>query len=113
MKRNDITSNIQRIAAFEDRLNVKFEALSAFEVKEEYSDDHEIVVRGELHAVNGSHIQNDLKIELSIFDVNGRIIETSRDYVEAEEFFCFHTFEINCYVPPNAVSKLRLVPITS
>jgi hypothetical protein len=79
MKRKDITLSIQRIVAFEDRLNVKFEALSAFEIKEEYSEDHEVIVRGELHAVNGSHIQNDLKIELSIFDVNGRIIETSRD----------------------------------
>ncbi len=110
MKRKDITELIQRMEAFEARLNVAFEALSAFETKDQYEDDHSVVVRGELHATSGSTINQDIELQLSVFDSNGRVIETASDYIDSEKFFGFHAFDINCTVPPKTVTKLRLVP---
>lgn len=110
MKRKDITSSIERLEAFEKRLNVKFESLSAFETKEEYEDDHNVVVLGELHATSGTGIDGDIEIQLTVYDNSGRIIKTATEYVDSEKFFGFHTFEINCAVPPKTVAKTRLIP---
>ena len=110
MSRKDITSLLQRLDAFEERLGVRLEALSAFESKEEFQDEADITVRGELHSVNGTNLDQDINLELSVFDAEGRIIETGIDWIQAESFFGFHTFQITCYAPPGTTQKLRLVP---
>ncbi len=110
MKRKDITAGLQRLDAFEQRLNVRFEALSAFETKQVYDEEHEVVVRGELHSTSGTKITGDIDIQLSIYDCEGRVIQTESEYVDSEKFFGFHTFEMICSVPPKTVAKVRLVP---
>ena len=110
MKRKDITSSIERLEAFEKRLNVKFESLSAFETKEEYLDDHNVVVLGELHAIRDTGISEDIEIQLTVYDNSGRVIKTATEYIDSDKFFGFHTFEITCTVPPKTVTKTRLIP---
>lgn len=110
MKRKDITAWMQRLEAFEERLNVRFEALSAFETKQEFDEEHEVVVRGELHSVSGTKIVEDIDIQLSVYDCEGRVIQTESEFVDSDRFFGFHTFEMRCSVPPKTVAKIRLVP---
>lgn len=110
MKRKDITAALQRLDAFEQRLNVRFEAVSAFEIKQDYDDEHEVVVRGELHATSGTSLAGDVVIQLSVYDAEGRVIQTESEFVDSEKFFGFHTFEMTCSVPPKTVAKVRLVP---
>lgn len=110
MSKKDITAIVQRLDAFEERLGVRIEALSAFESKNEYSEDADIVVRGELHSVSGTTLKQDIKLEVSAYDVEGRVIATDSDYIDSESFFGFHTFEISCDVTPGIAKKLRLVP---
>lgn len=110
MSKKDITAIVQRLDAFEERVGVRIEALSAFEVKEEYSDDADITVRGELHAVSGTNLENDLALQMSVYDSEGRVVQTSSDYIDSDSFFGFHTFEIRCYAAPGLAKKIRLVP---
>jgi hypothetical protein len=110
MKRRDITSLLELNDAFEKRLKVKLEGLSAYEIKEEDEDDHNVIVRGELHALGHTQISADIMLQLSLIDASGRVVATADDCVWAEKFFTYHTFEINCNVPPKTVAKLRLVP---
>ena len=101
----DITNLIQQLEAFEERLGVRIEAVSAFA-----DDDDSITVRGELHCTDGTTLAKDVTIQLSVYDTAGRVIGTSQDYVDAESFFGFHTFEITCYDNSRAATKLRLFP---
>lgn len=110
MAKKDITSLVQRLDAFEERLGVRIEALSAFESKDKYDDDADITIRGELHSVSGTSLEHDIKLEISVYDAEGRIVQTGRDYIDSESFFGFHTFEISCDVTPGATKKLRLIP---
>ncbi len=110
MQRRDVTNQIQRLDAFEERLNVRFEALSGYEYKESYGDEHSVKVCGELHAINGTSIANDIIIQLSVHDKEGRVIAIANESVDAENFFGFHTFEIECNVPPKSAAKLRVLP---
>ncbi len=110
MSKKDITDLVQRLDAFEERLGVRIVALSAFEVKDEYSDDADITVRGELHAVSGTNLANDLQLQISVYDAAGRVIQTDIDYIDSDSFFGFHTFEIKCSVAPGLAKKIRLVP---
>lgn len=110
MSKKDITSLVQRLDAFEERLGVRIEALSAFESNEEYEDEVDIKVRGELHSTSGTNLEDDINLELSVYDSEGRVISTGSDWIEAESFFGFHTFEIVCYVTPGTVKKLRVIP---
>ena len=110
MKRRDVTALVQRIEAFESRHGVRIEALSAFETKEDFSTDHFLILRGELHAVGGSELDKDLELQVSVFDENGRVVATETDVVHSEKFFGFYTFEINCTVPPKTLARIRIVP---
>ena len=106
----DITKLVQRLEAFEDRLNVRIEAISAFETEPDGDAQTLITVRGELHSEEGASISQDINIQLSVYDSEGRVILTSEDYVNSESFFGFHTFELHCYVNAGSATKLRLYP---
>ena len=110
MSKKDITSLVQRLDAFEERLGVRIEAMSAFQSEKDSDGEVNIVVRGELHAVSGTSLDNDVDLEISVFAADGRVVETASDYIESDSFFGFHTFQISCYVDGQAPKKLRLIP---
>ncbi len=110
MSKKDITEIVQRLDAFEDRLGVRIEAMSAFESKDEYEDEAEITVRGELHSVHGTSLDQNVTLGVYVYDAEGRVIETASRYIVAKSFFGFHTFEISCYVTPGIAKRIRLVP---
>ncbi len=110
MKRKDVTSLVQRVEAFEARFGVRIQGLSAFETKEHYSADHNLIVCGEIHSVNGSELARDIEIQIAVLDEKGRVITTETEYLDAEKFFSFHTFEIHCAIPPKMLARVRIVP---
>lgn len=110
MGKKDITDLVQRLDAFEERLGVRIEALSAFVDTEEYEGEVCVDVRGELHAISGTTLQDDLELAVSVYDAGGRVVQTSTDYVEQDSFFGFHTFDMSCYVKTGLVHKIRIVP---
>ncbi len=118
MARKDISSLVEQLEAFEKKLKVRIEAVSAFEEDEEDEEEDDegdgesdITVRGELHPVNGTEISQDIAIRLSVYDAAGRLIETCEDFVDAESFFGFHTFELNCVTEAGSAKRLKLFPV--
>lgn len=111
MAKTDITNKVQRLEAFEERLGVRLEAISAFEsVPDDDDDEVDISIRGELHSTNGTNITDHIDLQASFYDAEGRVIETSSDFIQADSFFGFHTFDLSCYLPAGACAKVRLVP---
>lgn len=110
MQRKDITDRVEQLQPFEDRLKVTIKAVSAFACRDDEDEDVRIVVRGELHPGDGDTLSQDIQINLSIYDKSDRVIETDSDFVNAEDFFGFHTFELSCYPHTTSISKLRLYP---
>lgn len=93
MSKKDITSLVQRLETFEERLGVRIEGLSAFESTEVFDGEVDIKVRGELHAASGTNLEQDISLELSVHDAEGQVIQTGSDYIVSESFFGFQTFE--------------------
>ena len=110
MGKKDITDLVQRLDAFEERLGVRIEAMSAFLGEVDDDGEVEVSVRGELHAVSGTKLQDNLELALSVYDADGRVVQTTSDYVYEESFFGFETFDMRCYVSSGLVSKIRIVP---
>ena len=110
MKKKDITSIVQRLDAFEERLGVRIEALSAFESVEDFDGEIEVTVRGELHSEGGTTLDQDVDLEVAVYDGEGRVVETSSQRFRTDSFFGFATFQISVYLTPGLAKRLRLIP---
>ena len=106
----DVTSRIERLEVFEERLGVTLESLSAF--VEDYGTDGSVLrVRGELQTRNGTELQEDIALVVAAYDTSGRIIGTSSShYYRVAEFFGLETFECVVMLPLSQVSKVRVYP---
>lgn len=110
MPKKDVTSLVQRLEAFEDRAKVRIEAVSAFLSDVDDDGEQSLHVRGEVHAVEGTSISNDISLELTVYDPEGRVVETSSDHIWSDSFFAFHTFDLSVYVTAGLASRIRLIP---
>jgi len=110
VSKKDITALVERQENFEQRAKVRIDAISAFLSDADDDGEQSVHVRGEVHAIDGTSISNDTELELSIFDGGGRVVETSSDYISAEAFFTFLTFDISAYVPEGLVRRIRILP---
>lgn len=81
----DITNLIERLEAFEDRLGVRLESLSA--KFEQYDDTGFVKVLGELHPQSGTTLQKDIELIVAAYDSSSRIVGTGSTYLEASGFF--------------------------
>lgn len=107
--KTDISSIIERFEAFEERVGVRLDALSAY--LEGGSEDSTITVYGELHARNGGVLSRSVDLTLAAYDGNGRVVGRSSTTFDLENFFGFSTFEINIFdLPVGKLSRLRLIP---
>lgn len=103
----DVTSKIERLEVFEERLGVMLESLSAF------VDDvvpYFLWVRGELHTRNGTELQEDVELMVAAYDSSGRVIGTGTRRYLAEDFFGLETFDLGFSLPLSQVSKVRVYP---
>ncbi len=115
MAKLDLTSKIERLEAFEERLMVSFKSLSAFidaEDEDEDGDDDYITVdvRGEIHAATGTKIKKDVTVVIAVYDKSDRVIGTSESTYYSDDFFGFDTFTESVHVPVRNVAKIRIYP---
>jgi len=111
--KTDITNRLERLKAFEERLGVRFEAISAFlSTPDDYDTEWSVEVKGELHPLQGTEIGGDLLLEISAYDAEGRVVEIGQTYVLQESFFGFETFGFRLSAPVG-IAKLRLIPKVS
>lgn len=116
MAKLDLTSKIERLEAFEERLMVSFKSLSAFIDAEDDDDDDDdddyimVDVRGEIHAATGTKIKKDVTVVIAVYDKSDRVIGTSEFTYYSDDFFGFDTFTESVHVPVRNVAKIRIYP---
>lgn len=102
----DITSLIERLEAFEDRLGVRLEGLFA-----SLDEDIEwIDLNGEIHPQAGTELQEDVELIATVYDSDGRVIETSAAFFDTESFFGFEVFSLSLNVGDIQPAKVRIYP---
>ena len=106
---DDVTSKIERLEVFEERLGVTLESLSAF-LQGDGGEGFLLIVRGELQPRNGAELREDVELMIATYDSSGRIIGTNSRTYYAQTFFGLETFDLGVYLPLSQVSKIRVYP---
>lgn len=104
----DVTEQLQRLEAFEERMGVRLEAL--------YADFHEnqngfhLTVNGELHPREGTQLSQNMRVVVDAYDSSGRLICKSDDIFWCEKFFGFQSFSIILNPRTSDLPKVRVYP---
>lgn len=108
MRVEDVSNLIERLEAFEERVGVRLESLSAQLAR---SDDHAyLTVLGEVHPQAGTDLQEDVELVIAVYDSSARVVGTASHSLEASTFFGFETFEIVAEIYVNKVTRVRIYP---
>lgn len=102
-----ILKKIERLEAFEERLDVRFENISV-----KIYENNSVSVYCEIHSNKGTAIEKSIKIECIAYDAESQILEVKNTYVSKDDFFGFEILEF--YFGDGGIadkiSKLRLYP---
>jgi hypothetical protein len=105
----DVTSLIERLEAFEDRVGVRLESLGA-ELDPMLDDLVHLNVRGELHPQSGTELPQDVELVIAAYDASSKIVGTTSRRFEAEGFFGFEIFEETIGIHVNNLKRIRIFP---
>ncbi len=102
---------IERLEIMEEKLGIAVEG--AYAIFEQDSDgDSYVIVNGEVHTVNGTKLDEDIEIILTVYNNKGKVISTSSTFFASDNFFMikpFHFYEDVIEMP----AKIRLYPVKS
>lgn len=108
MAKVDLTSKIERVEAFEERVGVRFQGMSAFL---ETDDDYILLqVHGEIHASSGAELMDDVTVVIAVYDQSDRVVGTCTSYYYSESFFGFEAFSESLSLSVKNISKIRVYP---
>jgi hypothetical protein len=102
-----LLNKIERLEAFEERMNVRFENIS---VKVESNDSFSVFF--ELYSNSGTNLDETVFIDFVVYDIDGNILELQKNYASKDTFFGFQIFKFACYEDSilDKVSKIRIFP---
>lgn len=105
----DVTQLVERLEAFEDRLGVQLESLSA---QLDVINDESVYlwVRGELHPTSGTELGQSVELVVAAYDSASRVVGTSTRYFDASSFFGFEIFEIVVQINVKNLTRIRIHP---
>lgn len=108
----DYTAKVTYLAAFEQRLGVAFHAVSAYGAQRQALTTGAVTVHGEVHAARGNTIQRTVQLNVTIYDLDQRVIGTSNTTISPDVFYCFEVFALGVTlpVPVSQVAQIRLYP---
>lgn len=110
MKKNDLTSLVERMPAFEEKIGVTVSGISVFLQEDEDSEYITLSVGGEAHAANGRSAREDFSIKIVVYDKNDCVIGTANAIFDSEEFFGFDAFSEGIEIPTTQIGKIRIFP---
>ncbi len=102
-----LLNKIERLEAFEERLNVRFENISV-----KTNESGWVFLLFELHTNNGTTLEEILNIVCTAYDIDGQILEVDDCTAYKDNFFGFEVFKISFIEDGIAdkINKLRLYP---
>jgi len=101
----DVTRLIERLEAFEERAGVRLEALFAH-----FDSYGYLRVNGEMHPRGGTTIEQDISVQIGVYDSAGRLLAVDVTTVSADGFFGFQAFSNTTTLPLPRFSKIRVYP---
>ena len=108
-KERNLNSLIEHLEAFEERLGVRFEALSAW--YESHHGEHELFVGGELHVENGSTLTRPISVAADAYNSSNQLLATESHEFDPTTFFGYETFLIWIQrLPHDNLEKIRIYP---
>lgn len=104
-----LLKKIERLDAFEERLEVQFEKLS---IKVDNDESNWFSLFGELHTTGGTELKNSIEVICVLYDKEGKILEQSTEYFSVDSFFGFEVFEFRFQEDgiANEVGSIRIYP---
>ncbi len=100
-----LLNKIERLEAFEERLDVRFENIS-IKIKE----NNHITIFTELHKNNGTTIDETIQIMCVAYDLNGQILEVDSGIAFKSTFFGFQIYQFD-FQEDNVVDKIGKIRI--
>jgi hypothetical protein len=95
---------IERLEFIEEKMEVKLESLFAYENDSTWSSgigtSKRFVINGELHAIDGSQLKQNVRLVLSAHDSSGRVLSSE-------------STGIHVYAYKELVTKVRIYPTPS
>lgn len=109
--KKEYIENIERLEIMEEKFGIILEGLNA-EISFYEDDDtmSDVYIYGEIHAANGSTIEEDIVIVLTAYDKNGKVIGTGKEYIEKENFFAIHSLDGQISNIISKPAKIRIYP---
>lgn len=103
--------NIEQLEIMEEKFGINLEGLNA-QISFYDSDDNmpDVNIFGEIHAANGTGIKEDIEIVATAFDQEGKVIGTTTDYIEKDDFFALQSLNITIYDISSKPAKIRIYP---
>jgi len=109
--KKEYIENIERLEIMEEKFGIILEGLNA--QMSFYEDDDtmsDVEIYGEIHAANGSTIDNDIEIVATAFDEDGKVIGTGTEYIEQEDFFALQALSTTISNIISRPVKIRVYP---
>ncbi len=105
-----LLSKIERLEAFEDRVNIKIENISIKVYDGEKIDFFLILF--EVHPKSGTKIQENIEIECVLYNKDGAILQKENKYIREKNFFGFEVIEfgLNMDGDIDQIGKIRIYP---
>ena len=101
---------IERLDALEERENVRFEALSARILPGKINGLPLVQVCGEIHARDGLEIAYAIKVVITVYDAQGKMLDIHSFWFKPEKFYGFEAFS-NLFVSiTDPIGKIRVYP---
>jgi len=105
-----LLSKIERLEAFEERMNVRLDNLS---IKINDIDDGDFTLFGELHSRDGgTELKERINLMCIVYNAKGEIIEKKQDVIFPEDFFGFEVFDFDFYEDGiiHEIGAIRIYP---
>ena len=106
MASKDISTLIERLEAFEDRLGVRLEGLFA----QVQIPPGSLIVNGELHLQESAELDEDIEVVVTIYDSSGRVIAVRNHRIRSESFFGFEAFSVVFFPFHGQPTRIRVYP---
>ena len=107
--KKDVTQLLERLEAFEDRLGVRLESLSA-QLDADDDESMYLDVRGELHPKSGTELKQDMRLIVAVYDSASRVVATEGWSFSTSDFWGFEVFHICVKLDVKDVTRVRIYP---
>lgn len=110
---------IERLEFIEEKMEVKLESLFANQdgrvLMLGVGYYKEFVVNGELHTIDDSYLNQNIRLVASAHDSSSRVLGSGSIEIQAKEFFGFDIFSVKIpiYACEDLITKVRIYPTPS